>query len=360
MSGGGGEDGDARFARILGTFGPSLDRLAAAYEADPAERDDLLQDISFALWRALPAFRGECSERTFVYRIAHNRGLTHRARRKIRATEPLESCGRRARPRRDPEQALIRNLSRERLAAAVRRLPEGARQVVVLSLSGLSGRRDRRGAGDHREQCGRAPLPRAARRSRTCYDRNRRRVAAAGAGYGTSPTAGPMRGSRPCIARSSGQARRLRLVLAAELAAHRGCRWSSLVWVWQRVPGTRTGVIIAAALIHTAVIWGYALWNRSGHWKPVADTLRDAVRVRRAHFRRRLAAYRFVDLAGRGRSRAAGPGARDHGPHPVADPLLASPSSAEPCSGPSGTGSGSAASSTRWIASPWNSKRSER
>jgi RNA polymerase sigma-70 factor (ECF subfamily) len=138
MNGGGAEDREARFARILGSFGPSLDRLAAAYEADAAERDDLLQEISFALWRALPSFRGECAERTFVYRIAHNRGLTHRARRKIRATEPLESADVVPDPGADPEQTLIRNLSRERLEGAVRRLPEGPRQVVVLSLSGLT------------------------------------------------------------------------------------------------------------------------------------------------------------------------------------------------------------------------------
>ena len=137
MSEGGGESREARFARMLGDFGPSLDRLAAAYEADPAERDDLLQDISFALWRALPSFRDECSERTFVYRIAHNRGLTHRTRRRLRVTEPLESAEVMADPGADPEQATIRNLTRERLQAAVRRLPEGARQVVILSLSGL-------------------------------------------------------------------------------------------------------------------------------------------------------------------------------------------------------------------------------
>ena len=137
MNEGGGEGREARFARMLGEFGPSLDRLAAAYEGDRAERDDLLQDISFALWRALPTFRGECSERTFVYRIAHNRGLTHRARRRLRVTEPLDSVEVVADPRSDPEQTTIRNLTRERLQAAVRRLPEGARQVVILSLSGL-------------------------------------------------------------------------------------------------------------------------------------------------------------------------------------------------------------------------------
>jgi RNA polymerase sigma factor (sigma-70 family) len=137
MGEGGGDSHEARFTRLLGEFGPSLDRLAAAYEAEPAERDDLLQDISFALWRALPSFRGECSERTFVYRIAHNRGLTHRARRRLRVTEPLERAEVVADPGADPEQATIRNLTRERLQAAVRQLPEGSRQVVILSLSGL-------------------------------------------------------------------------------------------------------------------------------------------------------------------------------------------------------------------------------
>ena len=90
-----------------------------------------------------------------------------------------------------------------------------------------------------------------------------------------------------------GQARRLRLVLAAELALTI-VAVVSLAWVWSRVPGPRTALIIAAALAHTAVIWGFAIRNRRGHWKPVADTLRDAVRVRRAHYRRRLAVFRFV------------------------------------------------------------------
>lgn len=89
------------------------------------------------------------------------------------------------------------------------------------------------------------------------------------------------------------QAVRLRMTLAAEIAL----TVISLVWivyVSRKYPGTRTTVIIAAALLHTAVIWAYAVWNRRGQWNPVAATLRDAVKVRRAHYRRRLAAYRFV------------------------------------------------------------------
>ena len=91
----------------------------------------------------------------------------------------------------------------------------------------------------------------------------------------------------------AGQALRLRLTLAGEIALT-VVSLVTLYVVWQRVPSTRTAVIIAATLIHTAVIWAYAVWNRRGQWNPVAVTLRDAVQVRRAHYRRRLAAYRFV------------------------------------------------------------------
>lgn len=91
----------------------------------------------------------------------------------------------------------------------------------------------------------------------------------------------------------AGQAIRLRLTLAAEIALT-VVSLVTLYVVWHRVPSTRTAVIIAATLMHTAVIWAYAVWNRRGQWNPVAVTLRDAVQVRRAHYRRRLAAYRFV------------------------------------------------------------------
>ena len=74
---------EARFGRILQAHGPSLRRLASAYARDSSDADDLLQDICFAIWRALPGFRGECSERTFVFRIGHNRGLSFRMRQRL-------------------------------------------------------------------------------------------------------------------------------------------------------------------------------------------------------------------------------------------------------------------------------------
>ena len=120
-------------------FGPALARLAAGYEADPAEREDLVQEIAIALWRALPRFRGECSERTFVYRVAHNRGLTHRARRR-RRHEPLDHAPEPIDPRPGPEASVLSSQRHERLAHAVRQLDPALRVVVLLTLEGLSNR----------------------------------------------------------------------------------------------------------------------------------------------------------------------------------------------------------------------------
>ncbi len=129
-------DGDleARFERLLAANHGSLSRLAFSYTNTAADREDLLQDIAVALWQALPGFRGECSERTFVYRIAHNRALSALARRKP-AHEAIEKESV------DPvplvETAIAERQESMRVTEAVRRLPLPYRQVVVLVLEGL-------------------------------------------------------------------------------------------------------------------------------------------------------------------------------------------------------------------------------
>src|SRR5688572_32410234 len=54
---------EERYDRILRENGPAMRRVAAIYEADPARREDLFQEVCLALWQALPRFRGDCSER---------------------------------------------------------------------------------------------------------------------------------------------------------------------------------------------------------------------------------------------------------------------------------------------------------
>lgn len=129
----------ARYERLLTEHGPALRRVAASYEANLHLREDLFQEICLAIWQALPRFRGDASERTFLFRIGHNRGLTHTWRRKPGATE-LAAAEALPDPVPGPEAQADASQRKERLQAAVRSLPVTARQVVSLSLEGLSHR----------------------------------------------------------------------------------------------------------------------------------------------------------------------------------------------------------------------------
>jgi len=128
---------ERRVTRLLAAHAASLSRLARAYVKDQADRDDLLQEIVVAIWRALPRFRGECSERTFLFRIAHNRAIAYITRRRhhtIEVSEEMEIQD--ARP--NPEEALSSEQQGRQLFDAVQRLPLNHRQTVTLMLEGLS------------------------------------------------------------------------------------------------------------------------------------------------------------------------------------------------------------------------------
>jgi RNA polymerase sigma-70 factor, ECF subfamily len=134
------DEREAQYLRLLHTYDRSVRRLAMAYERDPALQQDLIQEVWLALWLALPSFRRDCTERTFVFRIAHNRGVSHIQQARRRRAETLDDESPIPDPRTDPESAAGQQQRSERLQAAVRRLPLGLRQVVVLTLEGLSNR----------------------------------------------------------------------------------------------------------------------------------------------------------------------------------------------------------------------------
>src|SRR4051812_28489565 len=77
---------DRDFADWLAPHLPMLHRTARAF-AEPSDQNDLLQEMSLALWKARPRFRDESAAGTFVHRVAHNAALTWRRgenRRRLR------------------------------------------------------------------------------------------------------------------------------------------------------------------------------------------------------------------------------------------------------------------------------------
>jgi RNA polymerase sigma factor (sigma-70 family) len=124
------------FDAFLRDHGPVLWRVIANYAPPGAERDDLAQDVLVAVWQALPRFRGESSPRSFVLRIAHNRGLSHAWRRAKRAPLEKEPCDL---PDLRPgaEEQVAASQRTEQFLRHVRTLPLGQREVLALALEGL-------------------------------------------------------------------------------------------------------------------------------------------------------------------------------------------------------------------------------
>jgi RNA polymerase sigma-70 factor, ECF subfamily len=128
---------EVQFERLFETHRGALARLAAAYARTAADRDDLLQDIAISLWRALPRFRGDCSERTFLFRVAQNRAIAYVARRG-RIELPEDAMLDLADPKADPEEALLEKRRDRQLTDAIRELPLIYREVLTLALEGMS------------------------------------------------------------------------------------------------------------------------------------------------------------------------------------------------------------------------------
>ena len=124
---------------MLRGYEPALRRLAASYERDPGLREDLVQEMLVALVRALPSWRRECSERTFVYRVANNRALSHLASRRP-PFDDLAHAASVADPAPHPEAAAVASQEHETLLAALRRLPVAQRQLLTMALEGLTPR----------------------------------------------------------------------------------------------------------------------------------------------------------------------------------------------------------------------------
>lgn len=114
--------------------------------AEGPDREDLMQELLVALWKSIPAFRGECSAATFIYRVCHLAALTWRRTKRnrdrrmerYRMTSEAGMDGARAPdgaagPEAEPDEVLL-----EKLYAAIRRLPDLERSLILLSLDGLS------------------------------------------------------------------------------------------------------------------------------------------------------------------------------------------------------------------------------
>ena len=129
---------DNLYSEAVAQFGPALERLARAYEANPEKRRDLSQEIHFQLWRSFEGYDARCSVRTWIYRVAHHVAVSHIIRERrvfsnLVSLEELEALPDRA----GGSSTADRRLNLDRLSALIQRLKPLDRQVIVSYLEGM-------------------------------------------------------------------------------------------------------------------------------------------------------------------------------------------------------------------------------
>lgn len=127
------------FERIVAMYQSRIFGFARAYCSDRAEASDLMQEALIKVYRSIGGFRFQSSLLTWMFRIVKNVAIDHhksRRQKERKLEQPLSLTSEReigvaAEP--GPETRLLRSEAQRELWAALERVPEAYRTVLVLA-----------------------------------------------------------------------------------------------------------------------------------------------------------------------------------------------------------------------------------
>ncbi len=136
------QKGDKKaFDMLVGKYRRKLERLLSRSIRDPAEIEDVAQEVFIKAYRALPSFRGDSAFYTWLYRIGINTANNHLVSKGRRAptsteydAEEAESFedGAHLRDINTPESLLLSRQIGDTIHAAIEGLPDELRTAIVL------------------------------------------------------------------------------------------------------------------------------------------------------------------------------------------------------------------------------------
>lgn len=123
----------AAFEEVYRTHAGRLYSVACRMVGNPADAEDLLQEIFLAAHRKLDSFRGESALGTWLYRLATNLCLDHLRSRTARTNQVTGSLDDETGLQDAASRGLAdRTLTRMDLERALVQLPEGCRAAFIL------------------------------------------------------------------------------------------------------------------------------------------------------------------------------------------------------------------------------------
>lgn len=133
-----GDDNVLAIEEVLKEFTPLLSRIAASYEFDTRLQEDLLQEISLSIWRALKLFKHDANIKTYIAKIAHNRCVDHVIKQKKHNNSLISADDLDALPAERSAALDASQNTKIDLLGALRRLSLSNRQVITMQLEGFS------------------------------------------------------------------------------------------------------------------------------------------------------------------------------------------------------------------------------
>ena len=121
------------FEELYRAHAGRLYSLACRMLGNPADAEDLLQEIFLSAYRKLDSFRGDAALGTWLYRLATNQILDHvrsRAARTSQLTDAIDDAS--TLPDASGHRLADRAIERIDLERAMSQLPEGCRAAFVL------------------------------------------------------------------------------------------------------------------------------------------------------------------------------------------------------------------------------------
>ena len=122
-----------QFLALIAENQAIIHKVCRLYRDSREDREDLFQEITYQLWRALPSFKGEAKISTWLYRVALNTAIASFRKKKpdVSYTTSLPDL---------PEETQSEELGirQERLFAALKQLDDSEKAIITLYFEALS------------------------------------------------------------------------------------------------------------------------------------------------------------------------------------------------------------------------------
>jgi len=126
-----------KYLEIVARYERAFWRVCLTYEARKDLQQELFHEILLSVWQSVEGFREESNFNTYVYRVAHNTAIRH-VEKQSREPEYETFDEDTLVEISDPQSLSQQQQLKRNLAHSIRRLPLMQRQLITMSLDGLS------------------------------------------------------------------------------------------------------------------------------------------------------------------------------------------------------------------------------